>query len=319
MVGTTGLASPDVECPSNNLSASCSVAPNVVVSNSLWFWWSKCLAHICNPSLCQSSLFESVGVFMPHTQGLRSVVELPVQVSALSLLCPTGQDLDALAQPPCTGAVPNFKARSMVPDRKSLKPMTQAVRLGVAAIASAVTQCPDWEGVDPVRRGMYVGASPQVGRHDDLTDAINVAFESGEFSLQDFGEKGISQIHPLWLVRGLSNNVLGFSSAYHDAQGHNMSYAMDAAGGWNAILEGAQALVEGRVDIVIVGGSDDLTAATDVLGEAGSAAAAFFVLKRSTSTMVLDKNVYEELAKPFGLLGAATIPVGMALHNLANN
>ena len=104
-----------------------------------------------------------------------------------------------------------FKARSMGPDRKSLKLMTQAVRLGVATIASAVTQCADWEGVDPVRRGMYVGASPQVGRHDDLTDAINVAFESGEFSLQDFGEKGISQIHPLWLVRGLSNNVLGFS------------------------------------------------------------------------------------------------------------
>ena len=251
---------------------------------------------------------------MSHTQGLRSVVELPVQVSALSLLCPTGQDLDALAQPPCTGVVPNFKARSMVPDRKSLKLMTQAVRLGVAAIASAVTQCPDWDGVDPVRRGMYVGASPQVGRHDDLTDAINAAFESGEFSLQDFGEKGISQIHPLWLVRGLSNNVLGFSSAYHDAQGHNMSYAMGVAGGWNAILEGAQALVERRADIVIVGGSDDLTAASDVLGEAGSAGAAFFVLKRSTSTMVLDKNVYEELAKPFGLLGAATIPVGMALH-----
>ena len=65
--------------------------------------------------------------------------------------------------------------------------------------------------------------------------------------------------------------MLGFSSAYHDAQGHNMSYAMGVAGGWNAILEGAQALVERRVDIVIVGGSDDLTAASDVLGEAGSA------------------------------------------------
>tara|TARA_B100001093_G_C26627232_1_gene927249 strand:- start:478 stop:984 length:507 start_codon:yes stop_codon:yes gene_type:complete len=161
---------------------------------------------------------------------------------------------------------------------------------------------------------MYVGASPQVGRHDDLTDAINVAFESGTFSLQDFGEKGISQIHPLWLVRGLSNNVLGFSSAYHNAQGHNMSYAMGVDGGWNAILEGAQALVDGRADIVIVGGSDDLTAATDVLGAEGSEGAAFFILKPAASTMVLDRTVYESLARPFGLLGAATIPVGMALH-----
>lgn len=251
---------------------------------------------------------------MSNPQGLRTTVELPIQVSAMSLLCPAGQDIEVLSQQPCTGPVPNFKARSMVPDRKSLKLMTQAVRLGVAAIASAVKQCPDWDAVDPVRRGMYVGASPQVGRHDDLTDAINVAFESGDFSLQDFGEKGISQIHPLWLVRGLSNNVLGFSSAYHDAQGYNMSYAMGVDGGWNAILEGAHALVEGRVDVVIVGGSDDLTAATDVLGAEGSAGAAFFVLERSKSTMVLDKSIYSSLAEPFGLLGAATIPVGMALH-----
>lgn len=251
---------------------------------------------------------------MQYTQGLPATVELPIQVSALSLLCPAGHNKEVLQQPPCVGTVPNFKARSMVPDRKSLKLMTQAVRLGVATIASAVQQCSDWDGVQPSRRGMYVGASPQVGRHDDLTDAINVAFESGTFSLQDFGERGISQIHPLWLVRGLSNNVLGFSSAYHDAQGHNMSYAMGIDGGWNAILEGAYALVEGRADIVIVGGSDDLTAAGDVLGAEGSAGAAFFVLRRATSTLTLDRGIYESLAKPFGLLGAATIPVGMALH-----
>ena len=37
MVGTTGLSSPDTECPSNNLSTSCFVAPNVIVSNSFGF------------------------------------------------------------------------------------------------------------------------------------------------------------------------------------------------------------------------------------------------------------------------------------------
>ncbi len=246
---------------------------------------------------------------------MKTRVSLPIQVSAVSLLCPTGQDAQALQTPPVTGGVPNFKARSMVPDRKSLKLMTQAVRLGVASIASAVGKVDHWDTVPPQRRGMYVGASPQVGRHDDLNDAINVAFESGAFSLQDFGEKGISQIHPLWLVRGLSNNVLGFSSAYHDAQGHNMSYAMGEDGGWNALLEGAYALIDGRVDIVVVGGSDDLTPATSVLGQAGSAAAAFCVLERSsTEILELDREAYAKLANPFGLLGAATIPVGMALH-----
>ena len=251
---------------------------------------------------------------MLQLESLPASVELPIEISALSLLCPGGHNEEVLNHPSATGSVPNFKARAMVPDRKSLKLMTQAVRLGVASIASAVQASTCWDEQPPPRRGMYVGASPQVGRHDDLTDAINVAFESGSFSLQDFGARGISQIHPLWLVRGLSNNVLGFSSAYHDAQGHNMSYAMGVAGGWNAILEGAYALVDKRVDIVVVGGSDDLTAATPVLGAEGSAGAAFFVLTRSTSTMVLNREVYTELATPYGLLGAATIPVGMALH-----
>jgi 3-oxoacyl-(acyl-carrier-protein) synthase len=251
---------------------------------------------------------------MNRLQGMTEVVELPIKVSAVSVLCPSGMNEQAAQNPPCSGEVPNFKARSMVPDRKNLKLMTQAVRLGVASIASAVQQVSNWENVPPSRRGMYVGASPQVGHHDDLTDAVNVAFESGTFSLNDFGAKGIHQIHPLWLVRGLSNNVLGFSSAYHDVQGHNMSYAMGVAGGWNAILEGAYALVEGRVDIVVVGGSDDLTPASDVLGAEGSAGAAFCVLERADTSMQLDARAYLELAEPFGLLGAATIPIGMALH-----
>ena len=250
---------------------------------------------------------------------MQEVVHLPIQVSTVSLFCPPGQDATALLSDPKAGSVPNFKARTLVPDRKSLKLMTQAVRLGVASIASAVEKSTVWDSIPAARRGMYVGASPQVGRHEDLLDAINVSFESGSFSLQDFGAKGISQIHPLWLVRGLSNNVLGFSSAYHDAQGHNMSYAMGVDGGWNAILEGAHALVEGRVDIVVVGGSDDLTAASEVLGAEGSAGAAFCVLERAESMMELNRNRYAELAAPFGLLGAATIPLGMALHEFGKH
>jgi len=247
---------------------------------------------------------------------LPNIVELPICIRSVSLFCPSGQDASVLETQPRTGEVLNFKARKLVPDRKSLKLMTQAVRLGVASIASAVSNTPNWNEIPPLRRGMYVGASPQVGRHDDLSDAIDTAFQSGTFSIQDFGAKGISQIHPLWLVRGLSNNVLGFSSAYHDAQGHNMSYAMGVDGGWNAILEGAHALVDNRIDIVVVGGSDDLTSATDVLGIEGSAGAAFCVLERATNgeTLILDRNQYLELAKPYGMLGAATIPIGMALQ-----
>lgn len=249
---------------------------------------------------------------------MQSIVQLPVRIVSTSLLCPTGMNESAIGVPPTTGIVPNFKARAMVPDRKSMKLMTQAVRLGVACIADVVNRTPQWESIKPERRGMYVGASPQVGRHDDLADAFKVASESGTFSLQEFGAKGIERIHPLWLVRGLSNNVLGFSSAYHNAQGYNMSYAMGADGGWNAILEGAYALVDNRLDIVVVGASDDLTEASEVLGTEGSQGAAFFVMERADRLHTFSRVQFEAQIQGFGQLGAASIPIGMALQEFSN-
>lgn len=263
-------------------------------------------------------------------------VSAPVQIVGMSLLCPSGHNEKAVGGEIKPGDVPNFSPKTMIPDRKNIKLMTHAVQLGVATIAEAVSQVPYWNSIPPERRGMYVGASPQVGKHEDLYDAIEIAYQDGKFSLSEFGSKGIPLIHPLWLVRGLSNNVLGFSSAHHDIQGHNMSYAMGEDGGWNAIVEGIQALCDGRVDIVVVGGSDDLLMANAIVQNAqnsarkngetisiGSAGAAFFVLQRAEieqntdSYLLLDKKQLEDSVKEYGLLGASAIPVALALQEFS--
>ena len=238
-----------------------------------------------------------------------------IKITAISVFSPAGKNTVTEGEN-LTGRVPNFKARKLVPDRKSLKLMTQAVRLGVACIADVVSKVPYWDSIPPERRGIYVGASPQVGRHDDLTDAINVSYEAGTFSLPDFGEKGIDLIHPLWLVRGLSNNVLGFSSAYHDIQGHNMSYCMGEEGGLNAIKEGINALLDGRVDIVVAGASDDLVDASEIMGIPCSEGAAFFVFERGDSEFNISEDT-EKYAEAFGGLGAAKWPVAIALQEFS--
>lgn len=237
-----------------------------------------------------------------------------IKITAISVFSPAGKDEKALGN--AIGRVPNFKARTLVPDRKNLKLMTQAVRLGVACIADVISKVPHWDSIPPERRGIYVGASPQVGRHDDLTDAIDISYQAGEFSLHDFGEKGIDLIHPLWLVRGLSNNVLGFSSAYHDIQGHNMSYCMGEEGGLNAIKEAIYALLDHRVDIAVAGGSDDLVDASEIMGFPCSEGAAFFVFERGDLELkiVSDTIKYSEV---FGGLGAAKWPVALALQEFS--
>ena len=97
-----------------------------------------------------------------------------------------------------------------------------------------------------------------------------------------------------------------------------MSYVMGADGGWNAILEGAYALIENRLDIVVVGASDDLTGASELLGTAGSEGAAFFVMQRSEKLHSFNRSAYETNIKDYGNLGAASIPVGMALQEFSN-
>ena len=53
---------------------------------------------------------------------------------------------------------------------------------------------------------------PQVGDEKDLESAIAVSQTENGFDLQRFATDGISRIHPLWLIMGLSNNILGYGS-----------------------------------------------------------------------------------------------------------
>jgi 3-oxoacyl-[acyl-carrier-protein] synthase II len=63
-------------------------------------------------------------------------------------------------------------------------------------------------------------------------------------------------VNPLWLLKGLSNNVLGYASAQHDARGINQNYCNTGVGALQALGEAAWALAEGRADVLVAGGAD---------------------------------------------------------------
>jgi len=200
-----------------------------------------------------------------------------------------------------------------VDDRKSLKLMTMAVRLGVAAIKQALDSDPTWSEVPPDRRGLFVGASPQPGDPDDLTAALEAALnDQGDFDMDRYASDGYPLIHPLWLVRGLSNNIIGFASAIHDLQGVNMNYCDGVAGGRTAILEGVAAVAEGRADLVLAGGADSWAGAEALLGGQPCGDGAGFVLLRPGEPCVREEVASMSSENPplsNGFLGAATWPV----------
>lgn len=239
----------------------------------------------------------------------------PVQISSIGLLTSAGIGVDgAGAMPP--GPVTGFRARNYVADRKSLKLMSTSVRLGVAAIQLALDGVDDWGEVPPDRRGLFVGASPQPGEPDDLEPALAAAVgDDGAFDITRFAKDGYPLIHPLWLVRGLSNNIIGFASAIHDLQGVNMNYCDGVAGGLTALREGVYAIAEGRADLVIAGGADVWTGAEALLdGHPCGDGAAFVVLRPGGACVREEVDALVGQSPPSGevFLGSATWPVAMA-------
>ncbi len=235
----------------------------------------------------------------------------PVTISGVGLLCPAGIGEEGIGEAQ-GGPVPGFRARSYIADRKSLKLMTRAVQLGIAAVQMALDADGDWVDVPPERRGIFVGASPQSGDPDDLRYALEASMGPDGFDMGQYAERGYPLIHPLWLVRGLSNNIIGFAAAIHDLQGVNSNYCDGPSGGWTALREGALAVAEGRADLVVAGGSDAWSEASELLpGVSCGDGAAFVVLRPG------DPDVRERFPRlppeagpgEVGFLGSATGPV----------
>ncbi len=176
------------------------------------------------------------------------------------------------------GEVREFKARDWVDNRKNLKLMTRPVRLGVAGAHMAMVDAglptgaqdpaPGEAGpiVDPIRFALFVGAPHAHGEAKDLLPALERSTASGEFDLVKFGAEGLPLVHPLWLLKGLSNNVLGFSSQRYKAMGPNSNLSGSGAGGAQAIGEGLRAIRDDRADIALCGGYDCLLTVEGLTG-----------------------------------------------------
>lgn len=240
-----------------------------------------------------------------------------VSLVAASLFCPAGIGVNGTG-PGLPGAVPDLNLANHGVPRKHLKTMTRAVQLGVAAVYAALEDWPTWRTVSPDRRGLYVGASPQSGDAEDMVPALEATGKP--FSLAGFAERGVPLIPPLWLVKGLSNNILGYASAQFDFQGDNGNWCDGHLGGAVAIANAVHAVAEGRVDLAVAGGADALIGAEGLVGGPCSEGAAFLVLVADeVGKFGVEAGLPTTAGMETGLgeLGAAAVPVAIARRWLA--
>ena len=125
-----------------------------------------------------------------------------------------------------TAKIDGFRAAPFLKNRKNLKLMSRSVQLGMAAIKKCYDSVHgDRHELSPDRFGLVVGAGSAIGQNKDLVPVLREARIDGHFSGEQFGALGMHAINPLWLLKGLSNNILGFASADFDAQGTGVSCA----------------------------------------------------------------------------------------------
>jgi 3-oxoacyl-[acyl-carrier-protein] synthase II len=139
--------------------------------------------------------------------------------------------------------------------RKSLKVMSRDIQMAMAAASQAIAESNlKAGGINPERIGVEYGANLIFSPPDDLKDGARACTdESGKFHFEQWGEKGLAKMEPLWMLKYLPNMPGCHIAIYADARGPSNSLTLDEASPGVVITEALRILRRGAADIMITG------------------------------------------------------------------
>jgi 3-oxoacyl-[acyl-carrier-protein] synthase II len=171
------------------------------------------------------------------------------------------RSFDATGHPVQIAAeVPDFDVTPFLRpgQRKSLKIMSRAMRFAVGAGGLAIRDSGlDWENLDPQQIGVVMGTGMVPVDLPELTPALVESCNAdGQLETRRFGQRGLSSLFPLWILKYLPNMVAAHMSLAFNAQGPNSTITTACAAGTQAVGEGFRLIARGDADIVLAGGAD---------------------------------------------------------------
>lgn len=158
---------------------------------------------------------------------------------------------------PIAGVVNPYKPRALVRDKKILKLIAKHDVLGLNAADQAVADSGLIEYRNSLetgdsfndRTGVYVGSpGNKYYQQYDFLPLIEKA--KGDLTL--FADDLFSQVHPMWLLKILPNNVLAYTGIQHGFKGANQNITNHVTSGLQAIIEAHQAITLGQIDRAVV-------------------------------------------------------------------
>ena len=163
--------------------------------------------------------------------------------------------------------VRDFNVRDHVPKhyRKATKVMARDIELAVGAAKAAiedarlVTRGTD-DGATPTypanRVGCQIGAGLIAAEVPELAAALATAAPNGRFSYDAWGESGMTNLTPLWLLKYLPNMLACHVTIIHDARGPSNTITCAEASALLSIGESRSVIERGDADVCFSGGAE---------------------------------------------------------------
>ena len=202
-----------------------------------------------------------IGLFTPIGIGVDAVRQhLADRISGIShieLLAHTASP-DNIAGEVSEFTDSNVRKVYLRKQRKGIKLMCREIQLGVAAALQAVDHSRlNLDSLDSRRLGVEYGAGLMLTPPQVLADAVVRCVEDMSrplpFQYDAWGNQGMAELEPLWLLCYLPNMPACHIGIAVDAQGPNNSLTMDEASGGVALGEACRIILRDSADVMIAG------------------------------------------------------------------
>jgi 3-oxoacyl-[acyl-carrier-protein] synthase II len=137
--------------------------------------------------------------------------------------------------------------------KKALKLMCREIEMAVASAQMALAHAGLAPGsYDPDRTGAVFGCDYILTMPDEFADGIKTCMNgNGEFHFEQWGEKGLPKVTPLWLLKYLPNMPASHVAIYNDLRGPNNSLTHREAAANLAVGEAYTTIRRGWADTMM--------------------------------------------------------------------
>ncbi|MDR3441534.1 MAG: beta-ketoacyl synthase N-terminal-like domain-containing protein [Legionella sp.] len=155
------------------------------------------------------------------------------------------------------GELKDYQPAKMLPDRKLIKVISRQDVIGINAAVQAVEHSQMISYRDSLadandfneQTAIFVGSPGN--KYFQQYDFLPLLAKS-QGDMHAFAEHLFDEVHPMWLLRILPNNVLAYTGITYGFKGPNHNVTNHAVGGTQALLEAYHAIKSGQADRAVV-------------------------------------------------------------------